>query len=183
MHARAVERCSSRTTATRRPVISCSYQPVVCWPSPRGQLRALVRWKHPEKNLVMPEPLRQPGQETGLVIAARHLGATGSLPPDSDWARLTPAGPLVSVNLSRRWRSRGFVELKELVSATGLRAGALAWNLEARWSRGRHPWRTHGLARTRRATDARRFRHRILVAQLPAAFDRCRRVLRAGGRD
>ena len=66
-------------------------------------------------------------EETGLIVPLGTWVLREACRQMSDWARLTPAGPLVSVNLSPRQLAQpGFVgELKELVRATGLRAGAL----------------------------------------------------------
>jgi diguanylate cyclase (GGDEF)-like protein/PAS domain S-box-containing protein len=131
MHARAVKALQLenelRRAVERRDFV-LHYQPVVSLAEGRVvSFEALVRWKHPEKGLVMPSHFIGLAEETGLIVPLGSWVLREACRQMSDWARLTPAGPLVSVNLSARQLAQpGFVgELKELVRATGLRAGAL----------------------------------------------------------
>lgn len=117
-------------TAIDEGALELHYQPIVELASNRiAGFEALVRWRHPEQGLVMPNSFIPLAEATGLIVplgrvvtmsACRQLRAwidDGSCQPD-----LT-----VSVNVSPRQAIEpGFVaEVAEILASTGLQASSL----------------------------------------------------------
>jgi EAL domain-containing protein (putative c-di-GMP-specific phosphodiesterase class I) len=131
MHARAVEALRLENQL-RRAVERCDfvlhYQPIVSLAEGRVvSFEALVRWNLAEKGLVMPSQFIGLAEETGLIAPLGAWVLREACRQMSDWVGLTPASPLVSVNLSPRQLAQPtFVpEVRRLLEAAGLREGCL----------------------------------------------------------
>ena len=131
MHARAVEALRLETDlrrAVERGDFVLHYQPVVSLADGRvASFEALVRWNHPEHGLVMPDRFIGLAEETGLIVPLGSWVLREACRQMADWTALTPASPLVSVNLSPRQLAQPQLvhEVGRLLEATGLGEGRL----------------------------------------------------------
>ncbi|MGN6146985.1 MAG: putative bifunctional diguanylate cyclase/phosphodiesterase [Rhizomicrobium sp.] len=81
------------------------YQPIVHLPdeSVTG-FEALLRWRHPEKGLLLPKEFIGHAEETGLIVLLGRFALERAARDLSEWQRYFPLEPAlsVSVNVSRR---------------------------------------------------------------------------------
>ncbi len=84
------------------------YQPVVEIRSRRVVgLEALLRWRHPERGLVLPDAFIPLAEEIGLIVPIGELVLTRACTDTTTW----PGSPKVAVNLSPvQFTSRGLVD-------------------------------------------------------------------------
>jgi diguanylate cyclase (GGDEF)-like protein len=108
MRARAVKRLEIENALYRaldRGEFLLHYQPQVSLATGAvAGLEALVRWQHPERELVMPGEFIASAEETGLIIEIGEWVLREACEQAARWALLRGAGPPVrlSVNLSAR---------------------------------------------------------------------------------
>jgi EAL domain-containing protein (putative c-di-GMP-specific phosphodiesterase class I) len=97
------------------------YQPIVHLPeeSVTG-FEALLRWRHPDKGLLLPKEFIGHAEETGLIVLLGRFALERAARDLSEWQRYFPLDPAlsVSVNVSRRqFRDAQFSELVQSILA------------------------------------------------------------------
>jgi diguanylate cyclase (GGDEF)-like protein len=133
MHDRAMELLQIETDLRRaisRKEFFLNYQPIVSLETGKvSSFEALVRWRHPERGLVMPSEFIPVAEETGLIVPLGLWVLNEACRQMHEWQKLQRADEhvTVSVNLSSRQFSQA--DLIDQVSAalrdSGLRAGSL----------------------------------------------------------
>ena len=133
MHDRAMEMLQLETDLRRaisRKEFFLHYQPIVSLET--GQVcsfEALVRWRHPERGLVMPSEFVPVAEETGLILPLGQWVLSEACRQMREWQKFfrVDESVTVSVNLSGRQFSQA--DLIEQISAAlreaGLRPGCL----------------------------------------------------------
>jgi diguanylate cyclase (GGDEF)-like protein/PAS domain S-box-containing protein len=137
MNARALERLELENDLRRaieRGEFAVYYQPVVLPEDGRILgFEALVRWAHPERDLILPSKFVPLAEETGLIVPLGRWVLGEACRQAREWQRLRPydrsGNPslLMNVNLSvRQLRYPGLVEeVAEVLRETGLDPGVL----------------------------------------------------------
>ena len=155
--------------AVARGEFAVEYQPIVDLAT--GDVvaaEALVRWQHPERGLVGPGRVHPAGRGDRADRADRRVRARRGLPPRGRARRALG----MHVNLSAVELQH--VDVLERVTVDPARATAstrsssCSRSPRACWSTSQMSATLRELHETRRAARARRLRHRLLVAQLPA---------------
>jgi diguanylate cyclase (GGDEF)-like protein/PAS domain S-box-containing protein len=133
MHDRAMELLQIETDLRRaitRKEFFLNYQPIVSLETGKVcSFEALVRWRHPERGLVMPSEFVPVAEETGLIIPLGQWVLSEACRQMREWQKFFGISESVtmSVNLSGRQFSQA--DLIEQVSAAlreaGLRPGCL----------------------------------------------------------
>ncbi len=126
LYATVVERFRLKSDLARsieRGELEVHYQPLVMLGS--GSiigLEALVRWRHPERGLILPDEFIPVAEESGLIVPIGRWVLTEACRAMRVWDHtLTTQGPLIlSVNLSvRELTSPGLVEtVREVLEST-----------------------------------------------------------------
>ena len=105
------------------------YQPIVCLRS--GKIvgfEALVRWHHPNRNLLPPQQFILLAEETGLIIPLSDWIFQSACQQVSQWQTQFPTQPLMmGINLSgRQFEHPAFIErLAHIIQATGIDGATL----------------------------------------------------------
>jgi diguanylate cyclase (GGDEF)-like protein/PAS domain S-box-containing protein len=136
MHTHAKHRLQLETEfrhALERDEFELHFQPIVDLPSSRPvAFEALIRWRHPERGLLMPGEFLEIADETSLILPMGEWVLRAACREAQTWPSLSPDShpPGVSVNLvSRQFSKPELVEfIKEVLGSTGLDADRL--NLE-----------------------------------------------------
>ena len=159
--------------------LTVHYQPIVALATGHAAAaEALVRWEHPERGRVMPAEFIPLAEETGMIVAIGRFVLREACLQAQRWQDERPRRPgvmrAVHVNLSalelrqtdlidtrprRRSRTAG-IEPSDLVLE--ITESQLLEDAEHSVAA------LHALRDARRAPRARRLRHRLLVAELPA---------------
>ena len=161
--------------ALERNELLLHYQPLI--DVRRNRLtgfEALVRWQHPERGLVSPADFIPIAEETGLIVPIGEWVLATACATHGAWRQRGLPDVRMSVNLSARQLMNADL-LDDF--APHFQAGPLHAVLA-----GPRAHREHGHGRSRACdrlpravrhwgfADARRFRHRLLVARLSAAL-------------
>jgi EAL domain-containing protein (putative c-di-GMP-specific phosphodiesterase class I) len=133
MHDRAMELLQLETDLRRaitRKEFFLNYQPIVCLETGRiASFEALVRWRHPERGLVMPGDFVPVAEETGLIVPLGLWVLNEACRQMREWQRhgLADESVTVSVNLSGRQFSQADLidQISSALRESGLRAGNL----------------------------------------------------------
>jgi diguanylate cyclase (GGDEF)-like protein/PAS domain S-box-containing protein len=134
MHDRAMELLQTETDLRRaltRQEFFLNYQPIVNLETGRvTSFEALVRWRHPERGLVMPGDFVPVAEETGLIVPLGLWVLNEACRQMREWQRLGLADEAVkmSVNLSGRQFSQA--DLIEQISSALRESGLKAANLK-----------------------------------------------------
>jgi EAL domain-containing protein (putative c-di-GMP-specific phosphodiesterase class I) len=134
MHDRAMELLQLETDlrrAIQRREFFLQYQPIVSLETGKVcSFEALVRWRHPERGLVMPGEFITVAEETGLIIPLGQWVLGEACRQMREWQRLYDFEDCVtmSVNLSGRQFSQA--DLIEQVSSVLRETGLSAANLK-----------------------------------------------------
>jgi diguanylate cyclase (GGDEF)-like protein/PAS domain S-box-containing protein len=134
MHDRAMELLQIETDLRRaitRKEFFLNYQPIVCLETGKvASFEALVRWRHPERGLVMPGEFIPVAEETGLIIPLGVFVLNEACRQMRAWQKVGLAGEDVtmSVNLSSRQFSQ--TDLIDQVSSALRDSGLKAANLK-----------------------------------------------------
>ncbi|HEX8557434.1 MAG TPA: EAL domain-containing protein [Pyrinomonadaceae bacterium] len=134
MHDRAMELLQIETDLRRaitRKEFFLNYQPIVNLETGKvASFEALVRWRHPERGLVMPGEFVPVAEETGLIVPLGLFVLNEACRQLRSWQQLGLADERVtmSVNLSSRQFSQA--DLIEQVSGALRDAGLSAANLK-----------------------------------------------------
>jgi EAL domain-containing protein (putative c-di-GMP-specific phosphodiesterase class I) len=106
MGARALERLQLETSlrqALARQEFSLYYQPLLEMPSGRVvALEALLRWRHPERGLMIPDQFISLAEDSGLVVPIDHWVLASACRQATAWDEQGLPPVAVSVNLSGR---------------------------------------------------------------------------------
>lgn len=81
------------------------YQPIIHLPEENVVgFEALLRWRHPEKGLLLPDEFIGHAEETGLIVSLGRFALERAARDLAEWQRYFPLEPAlcVSVNVSRR---------------------------------------------------------------------------------
>ncbi|MDT5268997.1 MAG: hypothetical protein QOH49_1183 [Acidobacteriota bacterium] len=134
MHDRAMEILQLETDLRRaitRKEFFLNYQPIVDLETGRvASFEALVRWRHPERGLVMPGDFVPVAEETGLIVPLGLWVLNEACRQMREWQRqgVTDSSVTMSVNLSGRQFSQA--DLIEQISSALREAGLKAVNLK-----------------------------------------------------
>jgi len=136
MHTHAKHRLQLETEfrhALEREEFELHFQPIVDLPSSRPvAFEALIRWRHPERGLLMPGEFLEIADETSLILPMGEWVLRAACREAKTWPSLTPDShpPGVSVNLvSRQFSKPELVEfIEDVLGSTGFDADRL--NLE-----------------------------------------------------
>ncbi len=134
MHDRAMELLQIETDLRRaitRKEFFLNYQPIVNLATGKvASFEALVRWRHPERGLVMPGEFVPVAEETGLIVPLGMWVLNEACRQMRTWQKqgLADESVTVSVNLSSRQFSQ--TDLIEQVSSALRDAGLKAANLK-----------------------------------------------------
>src|SRR5919205_1596733 len=133
MHDRAMELLQIETDLRRaitRKEFFLNYQPIVSLETGKvASFEALVRWRHPERGLVMPGEFISVAEETGLIIPLGQWVLGEACRQMREWQRLYDFTDSVtmSVNLSSRQFSQADLieQISSALRETGLRPASL----------------------------------------------------------
>lgn len=128
MHARAVALLQLETDlrrAVEREEFRLYYQPIVEFITGRIEgFEALIRWQHPERNIVSPSEFIPIAEENGLIIPIGRWVIREACRQLKQWHEQMPTDPplTLSVNLSGKQLSRADLidEIKAALKETGL---------------------------------------------------------------
>jgi diguanylate cyclase (GGDEF)-like protein len=90
-------------------------------------MEALARWRHPRLGLLKPDRFIDLAEDTGTIVALGSRLLEQACRQATQWPRVTPTSPFVSVNLSvRQVRDPGLVaDVAAILHRTGLPPGQL----------------------------------------------------------
>jgi EAL domain-containing protein (putative c-di-GMP-specific phosphodiesterase class I) len=134
MYERARERLELENDLRRAPEkeeFTIYYQPKfrLGQPDRIESVEALVRWKHPQKGLMLPEDFIPVAEETGLIISIGGWVMREACRQAKEWQERYPSEPLLSVcvNLSAsQVRHPGLLQdVRAALRESGLGAGSL----------------------------------------------------------
>ncbi|MBV8856892.1 MAG: EAL domain-containing protein [Acidobacteria bacterium] len=133
MHDRAMELLQLETDLRRaisRNEFFLNYQPIVCLETGLvSSFEALVRWRHPERGLVMPSDFIPVAEETGLIIPLGAWVLNEACRQMRLWQRQGAADETVAVSVNLSSRQFSQADLIEQVAGalreSGLRPGSL----------------------------------------------------------
>jgi diguanylate cyclase (GGDEF)-like protein/PAS domain S-box-containing protein len=134
MHDRAMELLQLETDlrrAIQRREFFLNYQPIVSLETGKvSSFEALVRWRHPERGLVMPGEFISVAEETGLIIPLGQWVLAEACRQMREWQKhyLIDEDVTMSVNLSSRQFSQA--DLIEQVSSVLRETGLPSLNLK-----------------------------------------------------
>ena len=134
MHDRAMEILQLETDLRRaitRKEFFLNYQPIVDLETGRvASFEALVRWRHPERGLVMPGDFVPVAEETGLIVPLGLWVLNEACRQMREWQRqgVTDSSVTMSVNLSGRQFSQA--DLIDQISSALRESGLKAVNLK-----------------------------------------------------
>ena len=121
MHDRAMQLLQLETDLRRaitRKEFFLHYQPIVCLETGLvSSFEALVRWRHPERGLVMPSDFVPVAEETGLIIPLGQWVLNEACMQMREWQRQGVAGETVAMNVNLSSRQFSQADLIEQVSA------------------------------------------------------------------
>lgn len=99
------------------------YQPIVHLPEESViGFEALLRWRHSERGLLLPDEFIRHAEETGFIVSLGRFALERAVRDLTEWQRYFPLDPAlsVSVNVSRRqFRDAQFVSLVQTALAEG----------------------------------------------------------------
>jgi diguanylate cyclase (GGDEF)-like protein len=134
---------------------------------------ALIRWQHPTRGIVAPGPFISFAEETGLIEQIGEWALNAACEQFMVWKRAGAPIDHVSVNVSpRQFRRKDFADsVARAIRAAGLEPGTAPGDHRERAGRRQRRRRRDAPAadRSRNAPGARRLRHGLLLARVPAA--------------
>jgi diguanylate cyclase (GGDEF)-like protein/PAS domain S-box-containing protein len=87
--------------AVERDEFVMHYQPIVSLANGRIiGFEALVRWRHPERGLVLPDQFIAVAEETGLIVPLGWWALRTACRQGREWQRMFPADPPLSVSVN-----------------------------------------------------------------------------------
>ena len=103
------------------------YQPIFSLPDREVvAVEALIRWRHPERGIVMPDDFVPLAEESGLIVAIGRWVIQTACAQAAEWAaRGTPLGVSVNVSAHQIDRRNFADDVRRVLEATGLAASAL----------------------------------------------------------
>ena len=177
---RRLEMTNDLRRALEREQLELVWHPIVTLGLTAGEqapvsLEALLRWRHPDRGIVVPDDFIGLAEDTGLIRPIGEWALVAVAQQLAQWRREDPAGcpDLVSVNLSAHQLARPCI-VDTVFSAftdAGIEPTAVELEITETAFMG-DP--IHAIARLPRAPSSglrhrhRRFRDRVLVDELPA---------------
>jgi len=106
------------------------YQPIVHLPEESvAGFEALLRWRHPDRGLLLPEEFIGHAEETGLIVSLGRFALERAARDLSEWQRYFPLDPALSVNVNvsrRQFRDGQFVsQVRSALEQNEVQAGTL----------------------------------------------------------
>jgi len=127
MHTHAVELLKLEgdlRRAIEREEFEIYFQPIVALENWKiAGFEALLRWKHPERGLVLPEEFIPLAEETGLIIPIAKWVLLGACRQASQWQAAYPSDPPLSVSVNLSSRNLAHPDLFEQVDAALVQSG------------------------------------------------------------
>jgi predicted signal transduction protein with EAL and GGDEF domain len=128
MHAEAMDRLeleNALRSALERQQFHIVYQPIIALESARiASFEALLRWKHPERGIVLPDDFIPFAEETGLIVPIGRWVLEQACRQLAAWNEQRPAEQAISiaVNVSRKQLLEpGFVDdVRRVLHETGI---------------------------------------------------------------
>jgi EAL domain-containing protein (putative c-di-GMP-specific phosphodiesterase class I) len=131
MHERVLERLALKADLQRSVVaeeFEVHYQPIVTLQSGAiASLEALVRWRHPERGLVLPDEFIALAEETGLILPLGRFVLATACREARRWRALGFGDLGVSVNISAKQLASSTLpaEVTEALEESGIEPSAL----------------------------------------------------------
>ncbi|HEX8335785.1 MAG TPA: EAL domain-containing protein, partial [Pyrinomonadaceae bacterium] len=134
MHDRAMELLQTETDLRRaltRQEFFLNYQPIVNLATGRvASFEALVRWRHPERGLVMPGDFVPVAEETGLIVPLGLWVLNEACRQMREWQRLGLADEAVKISVNLSGRQFSQADLIEQIASALRESGLGAANLK-----------------------------------------------------
>ena len=110
------------------------YQPILKLdPSRIAGFEALIRWKHPQRGLILPNDFIPLAEETGLILPLGRWVLREACLQVREWQQLYPSDPplTVSVNISSKQFNRPdfLAEIEQVLRETGIEGSSLKLEL------------------------------------------------------
>ena len=114
--------------AMEREELFIEYQPIYDLEQGRvAGIEALMRWRHPEKGVLMPDVFIPVAEETGLIVPMGYWILEQASRQASRWQRFGAAMPYLAVNVSTRQIMGGFCreKISSILEKSGFPANRL----------------------------------------------------------
>ena len=181
MHTEAMERLELEADlrhALDRDEFTLRYQPIVLLQTGEiAGVEALVRWNHPTRGMLSPLAFIPLAEETGLIVPLGQVGGARGVPAGRELAATPPAGKAAhahdqhfGASAPGRARRGGCAPRAQRQRSRSAESRTRDHRERADAAEHDDPGPPERAQEARRASRDRRFRHRLLLARLPATL-------------